>query len=729
MEKVLSKEKIKMLELVARNLHLAIKNNALYPPSHPYFSASIKNFIESLDTCFLEENKISLKISEGNVLLNGFSFKEKKESYNDIADYFHQRGIAEISFLKGLQINELTDFLGFIKNNAGIPPSTPYIKIKELDYSFILSNKQGKALTEQEIWQSIVNIAEEFQGGDIQEKSKIEILINFLKNSDKSASILNNLYQESVNKTDDKATVDDIRRVFIKMYKYFKNNLIQDVNEIRNDLANIIVKFPPELIVGLFEETETNGENFNLAKEITKDFSDDMISDFMVSLLNKENSVNENLLKVFNKLVSGEQKDKISNVVSLAADKLFSKNLPDRDIARLQKSIADLFKAHNNDEFMSQMYKKTVEVFLGNDMEAVIDNKKILVLTNAYKEFLKYENIVWEKTRCLLNILWLEENPDDFEKITRKLTELLPELFNLKDIRSIRETFELFADHLRPEQKENKFIELHAKNFFNEITKTENIEKLISFIPGAGRNAMEDLCYIFSKIQTISLDLLLDAFLEDKNPYNRHKFNSVLIKMGTGVFEEISYRLKNSEDNFAIKDLLKTLKLIDPEKAHKNTIKMLNHKNTEVRLEALKDFLPETKEEINIIFQILKKEKDESVKTMAIEILLNTKDNNVLKNVFEYSGKNFLRKKYLLRLIKSCGNLKIPESIPFIKKVLEKKGFFNIPNRDELRIAAAVSLGQIGGDEALHSIEQQLNDKRERVRRMCQIVVSRSKGL
>lgn len=666
MDKSLSKEKTKILDSIARNLRLTLKNNALYPPSHPYFGTSIKNFKESLDVGFLAENRISLKILEGNISLNGVSFKEKKENYRDIADYFHQRGIAEISFLNGIQASELTEFFGGIKNKAAVLPQMLHIKTKEVDYSSILSNKEVETITDKEIWQSIVI-----------EEPNAEALINFLKNSDKSASILNDL-------ANDKTAIDNICRVFAKIYKYFENNSSQDVKEVRNDMANIIVKFSPELIVGMFEETE-------IAKEITKDFSDEMISDFIVSLLSKENSVNENLLKVFNKLVSGKETDKISDVVSLATDKLFSKNLPDKDIAKLQKSISDLFKIHSNNEFMSQMYKRTVEAFLGGDTKAAIDAKKISALTNIYKEFLKYENIIREKTRCLLNILWLEENPDDFEKIIRKLAEVLPELFNLKDVKGIREVFELFADHLRPEQKANKFIELQARTFFNEIAKIENIERIISFIPEINSDVLEDIGYILSKAQTTSLDLLLDAFLKDKSPYSRRKFNSVLAKMGAGVIENINSRLNNTKDSSVIKDLLEFSRFIDP----------------------------------NIILKIFKREKDESVKTMAMRILVNTKDNNILKEVFEYVDKSFLRRKYLLKFVKLCGDFKISESVPFIKRVLEKKGVLNIPNRDELRVAAAVSLGQIGGDEALHLIKQRLDDKRARVRRICQMIVGR----
>lgn len=679
MDKLLSKEKTETLDSIVRNLRLTLKNSTLYPPSHPYFGASIKNFEESLVAGFLAENRISLKIYGGNISLNGLSFKEKKENYCDIADYFHQRGVAEISFLNGIQTNELIEFFGGVKNKAAVLPQRLHIKIKEVDYSSILSNKKEKTVTDKEIWQSIINIVDESQK-TVLEEPKAEALINFLKNSDKSASILNDL-------ADDKTAIENICRVFAKIYKYFENDSSQDVKEVRNDMANIIVKFSPELIVGMFEETE-------IAKEITKDFSDEMISDFIVSLLSKENSVNENLLKVFNKLASGKETDKISDVVSLAADKLFSKNLPDKDIAKLQKSIADLFKIHSNNEFMSQMYKKTVEAFLSGGTKAAIDAKKVSALTNAYKEFLKYENIVREKTRCLLNILWLEENPDDFEKITRKLAEVLPELFNLKDVKGIREIFELFTDHLRQEQKQNKFIELQAKTFLNEISKAENIEKIISFIPEINSDALEDISYVLSKAQTASLNLLLDAFLKDKSPYSRRKFNSVLSKMGAGVVENINSRLNNAKDSSVIKDLLEFSRFIDP----------------------------------NIILKVFKREKDESVKIMAMGILINTRDNNILKKVFEYLDKSFFRRKYLLKFIKLCGDLKILESAPLIKTVLEKKSFLNIPNRDELRVATAVSLGQIGGDEALNFIKQRLDDKRVRVRRMCQIILSRQES-
>jgi HEAT repeat protein len=161
----------------------------------------------------------------------------------------------------------------------------------------------------------------------------------------------------------------------------------------------------------------------------------------------------------------------------------------------------------------------------------------------------------------------------------------------------------------------------------------------------------------------------------------------------------------------------------DPQKAHLVSKKLLGHKDPQIRLEALDIFIPGNEEEKHDIFVAFKKESNEEVQKKIASVLLRTKDEKTINTLFRYTEMNWFKRKFLTKLIDLCGQMRLEETFPHLKRTFLKKGWlFSSKRREDLRIAAVTSLGRLGTPEALGLIKQGLNDKSTRVRQMCEII-------
>jgi hypothetical protein len=731
----LSKEKLDLFNLIIRNFRTTLKNSVLYNPGHPVFDFSIKNFMISLDKWFLAEEKINLGFSERNILLDGLYVEEKNEIYQEVANYMHMRGVVALSLLKDVDEKELTQFFSFMKNDikdirdkGGVSkniPSTPHLKIKEIDYGALLESvKETGVVAEGDIWQSLSEIVEESKQGKLPE-SKMEFLADFLKDPERSASVLNKIYKDAVTALKDDEAAEDIRGTIAKLYEYFENNSSENIKETSEDVAGIISKLDPALIMKLFEEAKIDGKEYDLAKEITKNFSNDFMAEFISTLIASEESVNENLLKVFDRLMPGEEKS--GNVASMVADRLFEKKLLNADaLSQLQVSIKEIFKANPTSSFMSQMYKMTVDTFVGKKTGIPDTARKLSPLVKEYVRSIDIGRLKGEEAAILINIVWNEDDSLEFRKFSEKLLDIIPEVLDLKDAKTIREIFELYLERLRPEQQRNKKIDQEAKNFLKKIIANETISRAISFIPEVDGEGLEDIVYVLKNTKGTSIGLLMDAFVLEKDQSRRDRLSAVLSRMKKDASGEIERRIEYCEPPMA-RDLFKVLKESDPEKAHMLTESLLGHKNHKMRIAALEAFDPGTEKEKDDIYNIFRKEKNRAIQDKAMAVLLRTQDKKVVEKLFRSTQMNLLKQNPILKLVELCGQLKVRESMPYLKRIFLRRSIFYTKKNDELRVASAVSLRQLGTTEAMELIEKGLNDRSNAVRRMCNIILELEK--
>ncbi|MDP8298947.1 MAG: hypothetical protein P9L88_03505 [Candidatus Tantalella remota] len=725
-----TKEQEKLFDIIIRSLGMAIKNSALYDPEHPICKVSIENLKTSLERWLPENNDLELGISQDRIFLGGEPMRGNDERCEEVATYLHQRGVVSLTFLSGITGEELTNFFQFIKQDrktvkemGGVlknVESTDHLKIREVDYSALLQRGvDGDDTEEDKVWQFLFT-GEKGSEGDIAE-SKEEFIHEFLDDSEHSAEILNKIYKDAVNSAQDEETAQQLKENIVEICKYYEKRSSGDAKQVKVKLTKVISRLNPGLIDILFEKTVAGEEEYDLAEEITSGFSDDFIAGFIESLISNEDTFNENLLKVFDKLAPKAEKS--DNVVSMVADKLFSKRIVNpATLSKMQTSIKDIFKTHPESNFMSQLYKITVDSVVNKKIDTLVYVANLAPVIRKFEKSIREEKLKKEEIWLLLNILWLENDSSEFGKFGMKVVELLPELLDLKDMGRIREIMEFFTDRLRPEQRESQDMEREADSVINNIATKEMKDSIISFIPEAASSEIDDIADIFTRAKGNSPAMLVDAFLSEKNPAYKNKFRMVFSSMKEDICREVIDRIEYSNP-FVIRDLFGLLKEFDPSKAHLISKKMISSKNPQVRWEALEVFEPGTEEEREVVFDIFVKESDKEVKRKAAAVLLKTRDAGVVDRIFSSAENSFFMRNFLLKLVELCGYLKLQESLPHLKKIFQKRPWFNTKYRDDLRVAAVTSLRRLNDEEAMELLKTGLLDRSSRVRRMCEIVM------
>lgn len=731
--KEFTKQQTDLLAPLIRNLSMALKNSVLYSVDHPIFASSVNNFKSALEMWLASEERCDIGISQDELFVGGISVGAGNERAMEVASYLHMRGMISVSFLKGVEIEELKSLFGFLKEDKKIirekggilknVPATPHVQVKEIDYSALLAKEQAEAAASDEgkIWKFLFDIGNDIKAGGDLPGSKIEFLVDFFKSSDKSAAVINKVYKEAMSKMEGQETAENIRGTVAKICNYFEKQSPQKSKEIKVELMRIVSQLHPDLINVLFEKTVVDDRSFDLADEVTKDFSDSFIASFIESLITQEDMVNENLIKIFDKLAPGETR--ANSVVSMVADRLLGKRVLNADaLSKLQTSVKDIFKAHPHSGFMTQMYNITVDAVLNKKIDTLIYMARLSPLLNKFAQSMAEEKLKKEEIWLLMNILWLESNPLEFNKFSSKLVGTLSELLDAKDTVRVREILQFFTERMRPEQMADGQMSVEIKDTISRLTSKEAIDSIISLIPEANPKGMEDIADILSRTGNRAASPLVDAYLAAKNPAQRNKFRMIFARNKEAVVNEAITRLEYAEIGTA-KDLLDILKEHDTDKANLIAKRLLWHKDPRIRWAGLETIVPSGEEDRNAIFLMFRKERDKEVQKKAAMVLLETKEQEIIKRLFENIEKSFFRRSFLPQLVDACGRIRCQEALPHLKQIFIKKAFFNTAARDNLRVAVVTALGRIRTAEAMELVRTGVDDRSEKVRKLCDILV------
>lgn len=727
----LSELQILALDAVVKDFRISLKNSMLYVPDHPICTFSIRNFLDSLNKWFATNPRLDLGISPNHIFYGSESVKEKDDNYSELARYLHLRGLLSVSISLGVDEAELKAFMGLlrqdrksIQKNGGIRKNLPedkHIQIKEIDYSALMASAREKTSSDEgKVWQFLFNVAEESKAGELP-PSKMEFLVDFFKDTKQSAKMLNKVYQEAANQVHDETATENIKTAIAQICQYLEQHGSGDAKDLRVKLMNVISQLHPDLIHILFEQTVQGDDNFDLVESITKDFSEDYIAEFIESLMTSENNINENLLKVFDKLAPGPSKT--NNVVSLVADRLFRKRIINPEtLSQLQMSIMEIFKKHPESDFMNQIYKITVDSVMNKKVDTLVYMAKLSPLINKFVQSMEEGQLKTEKIWLLLNILWLENNPEEFGKFTDKLVSVMPDLLDTKDMVRIREIVEFFTEKIRPEQKEDSQLAPQIREALGKITNRKTIDNIISIIPEATQKDLEDIVYTLIRSEADCAKTLVDSFIVEKNPAHRHKFWFIFSMMKTEITREVVNRLEYGEPT-AVKDLFLILKECDPKKTHLAARKLIGHTVAQIRWEAMDAFEPRNAEELGMVFKIFKKEKNRAVKKKAASVLLRSGHSETIRRIFTECERDRIHPGNLLDLVELCGQVRVQASFPHLKRLFEKRALFNTKRRDTLRAAVLTSAARLKTEDSLSLVKLGLEDRSRLVRETSEIIL------
>lgn len=729
----LTKRESELFSLIIKNFSMALKNSSLYPYDHPILKASIDNFCYSFEKWFDFSERFELGVAQDTLYVGSVQAGAGDERALEVANYLHVRGIISMVFVKGLNSGELGGLFSFIREDkkivrekggvlANVPPS-PHIHIKEIDYSTLLKKQKEIVvrIDEGKIWQLLFDIGKDISSGGELPESKVEFLMEFFGDTRKSATVINKVYKDAVNLMEGEETAKNIRGTVSRLCEYFEDHFPDKGKDMKADLMKIISQLNPDLINTLFEKTVVDNRDLDLAEEVTKDLSDGFIAEFIESLITREDNFNENLLKVFDRLAPGEVK--ANSVAGMVADSLLGKKALGVDaLTKLQVSIKEIFKTHPRSNFMSQMYGITVDAVMSKKIDTLVHVARLSPLLDKFARSMEEEKLRKEEVWLLLNVLWLESNPIECNKLSSKLAGPLAELLEAKDTGRIREIVEFFTEKMRPEQLADPYMSVEINDAVSRILSKEAIDSIISFVDEADPKSLDDIGVILSRAGARGAGPLIDAFLTEKNPARMNKYRQVFAKNRQVVIDEVIARL-GYVGAAEVRGLLSVLKEYDPDRANLIAKGFFWHKDARVRWEGVEAFEPRTEDDRKSLFLMFKKEKDKEVRKKAAAVLLETGIPAWIELLFAHAQRDLFNRAFLIDLVEACGRVRCHEAFLCLAKLFVKKGFFNTASRDDLRVAVATSLGRLRTPEAMKLIAAGVNDKSVKVREFCEILV------
>ncbi|MFH1846277.1 MAG: hypothetical protein ABH869_01835 [Candidatus Omnitrophota bacterium] len=734
MKSQLNDKELKLLKNILKTFNIAIKSCVLYAKEHPLFIEPIKIFKKTLDEWFFSREDLELGVSPSDIFFKEEKIEETHGMIKELAEYLHSKDIVFISIKKGISVDELALFFGVLKNDAKVMRAkggivknlkeAVHIYVEEIDYSSLLQSGGGEEIKEEDAWQSLFAIAKDAQKGKLPE-SKDEFITEFLQNPGEAGKMLNMVYKRAVSKLKGDEAEKDIHETIARICLYLGGKDKGQSEELKEKLMTTIGRLQPDLMIRLFERADIDGKKFDLADEVTKDLSDTFIADFMESFISGEGGLNNNLLKVFDKLAPDA--GRANTVATMISDKLFDKKLLNSEnLSGLQNSIKELFSKNSKSDFMLEMYKITVDACVNRKIDRLVYRAKLAPLISKYVQSAKEEGMKKDEIRLLLNIISLEKNAGEFEKYTERILKLFPEIHGSGNMDVLKEAVEFFNEKLDAEQKKNEKIKNLSEKVLADFCGNDVIDEILKLLPEADSKTLKNIGYILSVNKANTVGAVIDLYLYEQDQMLRGKLRSILSSFQEEAVAEIFKRLEQSGD-FIQKELFALLKEYAPLKAHSIAVRLISYKDPEMRLQGLKDYEPQTRKEQDGIFAIYKKEKEIKVKHQIMEILLKTRDKEVIDKIFKNERKWFKGKAETLKLVELCGYLKIQESFSQLKRIFLKSSLFNDPQRDKLRVTAASGLRRLHTDEAMALIKKGLKDKNERVRKMCEIIIELDK--
>ncbi len=554
--------------------------------------------------------------------------------------------------------------------------------------------------------------------------SKIDLVLNFFKDTKKSAQLLNKIYKYGLRHLNEEEVTWDYRQAIIRICEYLENVEDTEARSSRANIIQLLTHMHPDLVAALFEQATSDKKNTGLGKAIIDHFHDTEVAEFLSLLVAGEGCVNEFLVRIFDKLAPGEEEAK--ELTPLTADLLFSRNdMHPVNLSSLQQSVREIFRKHPHNSFINQMYKITVDSVLKKDLGGLTYLPNLAPEIHRFTQFMTSRVIREERVRLLVNLLWLEEDGNDYRRLSEKLLELLPDLIAAKQLEAIRTIYEFYFKKMPSKQEAVEEVRILVQKIHQRLSDDKLVTHLVQLIP----EVPEGLPFfggILKYVDDTAARILVDAYQNDTNKVHRERYVRVLPSLSSSILVELEAKLAD-RDPGNISLFVPILQQLHPDQAHATVKRLLNSRNSQVVYSVIDRFQPRDRDEIHDVYRIFIKTKDRVIKKKAAAVLLKTGEKETVGRVFAHAGE-FRRRKLLFAVVQLCGELKSKQAFGLLVQILMKRSFLPSRKRDNLRLAAARSLMLIEWEKGYKIVSSRMKSGSRYFKDHCQKMIKQQLG-
>lgn len=743
-------------------LNISRKNVSIYPPGHIQITKSIDRAYEVLVKLFEIRQEMTLGVAKDILFVGQDYLDQRNPVYRDFAMSMNQQGIAAVTFVRGLDRDEMVRFhriitskpdditamggIAKVVENAGIP----HIRVMAIDYaSFHLTEEKEIFKTQPKpgekpgekpgagVWQDFVSLlssgalATGGEGVSLKDASQIDPA--------ELAKLLNE------RKLDSGAAVQSYDRIISSYVRTSaeKKQLTREQSQTINNLNSLLKDLHPDIrkqfLSTAFKNVSENTESAG-SEEILGGLGDDMIIDMLRQASSEGREISPTLTGLLGKLASVRDKTASSQQGGGGATKIGGSVVgkpsgggkgsgetgkDNEGPEFLPEHMAKLFGREKYEGYVEKEYDDILKDVSGR-AETLAATAKERFSVDEYLKDLDDQHLDFQIGRAVL--AFMEENIDeeDYRDFSKKLIAIVPDMLVTGNFPLLLDTLQTLRWHLS--DKKNEAIRKCAAEALQVFWDPAFIDKSLDAFNTWSRIKGKDSQAFMLALGPILVPGLLEIYSYDTAPGGRRVLFDLLCTFGKDTVAEAVKRLGDPRAYY-VRNLLMLIRRAGTPAVTTEVKPLLKHVDPKVRLDALAVLL---RFKDHAAVGILRKEinsKDPDVSSAAVLLAGQFRIAEVVEDILPLIKRTILfETDYGVNeeIIRVLGEIGDPRAIPELEKLAKagwplyrkshaqmKKALFESLDRyPKESIAELIRIGERSDDDRIRMLCRKLGERK-----------------
>ncbi|MFH1398109.1 MAG: hypothetical protein ABIH27_06145 [Candidatus Omnitrophota bacterium] len=624
--------KEELLAEFLKSFKIAINGALLYTKSHPFFMRYIEDLKLKIDPLFGFLNPLRIVVTPNSLIISDKSFS-KTSWYDELIKILHRRKIKSIEFKKGITIQELAILL----DRISLPPQeilkrggvdkifsaeeNAHFAIEELDYSSLLTDKEGQGYNE--AWFGLVESS--------INRNDIRKINEFADN-----------FQIIMAKLNVKDLVNDqrLQKSMHDFLNYLKTYQKEKFNKCCQIMLETTLKYSGDL----------NQTQLTSLQSFFMELDDKYLADVLWNKLSIDDDFGPVGLRLFSQLTN---QDKHKTIIS----NIFNKT---RDVAsaggasKIKDKIEKLFSSSDN--------IKIPEIYQ-NMLSALRENS-----ASEDKIGFDRDQVEFNYRRIILNLIMEEKNNDALLMFLNKVMEVW-------DVIVARQDFE-YLKNLTEVSRRKVQEDPSCKRVFKELDS-----QIVSFVEKAVfeqpfNQGIKPLIQGIEKSSS-GYEFYLDKIFKER------KFNqfalSLFFRFFPGDLEKFCNKLEQSKSDIdLLVNLIEDLKQVNSS-VSLDVLKYLYFScNEYIKIEALRAMQECSNYNKEFLLSIIAKE-NAALKKVALQVIMRDKElvKEALSELLDIPSPFGKNNGVLIENISVVEDIELKEAGVFLASFSKKRFFWN----------------------------------------------------
>jgi hypothetical protein len=719
-------------------LNISRKNVGIYPPGHIQITKSIDRAYEILQKMFEIRAEMTLGVAKDTLLVGQDYLDQKNPVYRDFALSMNQQEIAAVTFIRGLDKDELVRFHRIlttkpedIRASGGIGKAIadadiPHIRIQAIDYnSFHLTEeeeivrsqvKAGGETPGSGLWQDFVS---HLSSGTLAGPGSQGVSLKDAQQIDPAelARLLNErrLDPSAALQSYDRIISDHIRG------RMEKRQLTNEQSATLVSLSKLVQDLHPELrkqfLSVAFRKISTHTTAVD-ANDLVGGLPDDMVIDMLRQASSEGKEISPTLTGLLGKLTKAQAQ-------SAATGAIQNKST---DAAQAAQSEPQILPEHMEKLFNREKY----EEYVSEDYEALL--KRLtegpgataeLLPIEEYAKTLDDEHLDFQIGRALL--AFMEENIDeeDYKEFAKKLIAIMPGFLQSGNFHLLWDIFETLRRHAmeKPVKTIRETAAEARKAFLEPAFTAKALEALELWMKNKGQEAAG----FIQALGPETVPGLMDIFSKDESLGGMRVVFNLLCIFGEQSVREAQKRLRDPRAYY-VRNLLILLRRAGNYKSIPYVKPLLQHKNETVKVEALNTLLKLKDPDAVKLLRNAIHSTDPDVASKAVMLAGQYRVNEVTEDILSKIKRAVLFETDYAEneeIIKALGEIGDPRAIPDLEKLARASWTLYPKSLLQMKEQLFESLGRYPQSSILGLIKIGEKLESEKIKRSCAKLMER----